>query len=111
MLVERQEVQLELAAMMTKLAAARALCWQGVARGMRPMAGASSEAKVFGSDTAVEVCERAMELMGDHGCLHLHGIEKALRDARLTQIYEGTNQINLLGIVEDFWNGDFRPKV
>jgi alkylation response protein AidB-like acyl-CoA dehydrogenase len=31
-------------------------------------------------------------------------VEKALRDARLTQIYEGTNQINRLGIIEDMWD-------
>jgi len=109
-LVEYQEVQIELAAMLVKLSAARALCWQSISHGMRPMPAASAGAKVFCSDTAVEVCARAMELMGDHGFLHGQGVEKALRDARLTQIYEGSNQINLLGIVEDFWEGDFKPR-
>ena len=57
--------------------------------------------KVFCSDTAMQVCELAMELMGNHGLSAAHTAEKAYRDARLTQIYEGTNQINLLGIIED----------
>lgn len=109
-LVEFQEVQLELAALLVKLAAARALCWKAVGHGLRPLPADSAAAKVFASDTAVEVCERAMELMGDHGFLHGSGVEKALRDARLTQIYEGTNQINLLGVIEDLWEGDFKPK-
>jgi alkylation response protein AidB-like acyl-CoA dehydrogenase len=41
-----------------------------------------------------------MELMGDHGTLHEHGVERAWRDSRLTQIYEGTNQINRLALFE-----------
>ncbi len=41
-----------------------------------------------------------MALLGDHGFLHRHGVEKAARDARLTQIYQVTNQINPLAIIE-----------
>jgi alkylation response protein AidB-like acyl-CoA dehydrogenase len=58
-------------------------------------------AKVTCSDTAVRVCEQAMELLSNHGVLHSNYVEKAFRDARLTQIYEGTNQINRLQIIED----------
>ena len=57
--------------------------------------------KVFCSDTAVRVCETAMELLGNHAILHRNYVEKHFRDARLTQIYEGTNQINRLAIIED----------
>jgi hypothetical protein len=49
----------------------------------------------------VEWRQSAMELMGDAGYLRGHFVEKAYRDARLTQIYEGTNQINRLAVVED----------
>jgi alkylation response protein AidB-like acyl-CoA dehydrogenase len=42
-----------------------------------------------------------MELMGNHGLLHHNDAEKRFRDARLTQIYEGTNQINRLAVIED----------
>jgi len=42
-----------------------------------------------------------MELLGNHGVLHGNYVEKSFRDVRLTQIYEGTNQINRLAVIED----------
>jgi len=48
-----------------------------------------------------------MELPGDHGYLHSQGVEKAARDARLTQIYEGTNQINRLAVFESQLGAEF----
>jgi acyl-CoA dehydrogenase len=98
-LMSYQDVQLELADMLMKLSAMRATAWHAV-RYRLPFQAAGSIAKVFCSDTAWEVCNQAMELLGDHGYLHDHGVEKAARDARLTQIYEGTNQINRLAILE-----------
>lgn len=94
-----QEVQLSLADMMIRIAAMRATVWHAV-RYRIPFQTAGSIAKVFCSDTAWEVCNAAMELLGDHGYLHAQGVEKAARDARLTQIYEGTNQINRLAVFE-----------
>jgi len=47
------------------------------------------------------VCESAMELLGAHGFLKGNSVEKNYRDARVTQIYEGTNQINRLAVIED----------
>ena len=49
--------------------------------------------------------------MGDHGYLHSQGVEKAMRDCRLNQIYEGTNQINRLALVEDAWETDYGKEV
>jgi alkylation response protein AidB-like acyl-CoA dehydrogenase len=57
-------------------------------------------------DTAFKVANRAMELMGDHGYLATNRAEKAMRDARLNQIYEGTNQINYLAFIESFWGSE-----
>ncbi|MBW1797582.1 MAG: acyl-CoA/acyl-ACP dehydrogenase [Deltaproteobacteria bacterium] len=74
-----------------------------------PFQAAGSMAKVFCSDTAWEVCNQAMELLGDHGYLHSQSVEKAARDARLTQIYEGTNQINRLAIFESQLGAEFKP--
>ena len=97
-LVDYQEVRLTLADMLVKLSAMRATVWQAT-RYRFPFQGAGAIAKVFCSDTAWELCQQAMELLGDHGYLH-GGAEKAARDARLTQIYEGTNQINRLALYE-----------
>jgi acyl-CoA dehydrogenase len=105
-LIDYQDVQIELAEMTIQLMAARALTWYcGWYR--FPFQGVSSAAKVFASDTSFSVCNKAMELMGDHGYLHGHAVEKAMRDARLNQIYEGTNQINRLALIEDAWETDF----
>ena len=105
-LVAYQDVQLRLADMLLHLAAMRATVWHAV-RHRRPFQAAGSIAKVFCSDTAWKVCNQAMELMAEHGFLHGHGVEKAARDARLTQIYEGTNQINRLAIVESQVGAEF----
>jgi alkylation response protein AidB-like acyl-CoA dehydrogenase len=105
-LISYQEVQLALADMLMKLSAMRATVWQA-AHYRVPFQAAGSIAKVFCTDTAWEVCNQAMELLGDHGYLHRHGVEKAARDARLTQIYEGTNQINRLAIFESQHGAEF----
>ncbi len=106
-LISYQDVQLELADMLAKIQAMRALVWQAVSYRV-PFQTASSITKVFCSDTAWEVCNQAMAILGDHGFLHCHGVEKAARDARLTQIYEGTNQINRLAIVEGQLGAEFK---
>jgi alkylation response protein AidB-like acyl-CoA dehydrogenase len=105
-LIEYQDVQMELADMAISLWAARSMIWQSC-RQFRCYQSASASAKVFASDTAFKVCNQAMELMGDCGYLHAHGVERAWRDSRLTQIYEGTNQINRLALFEHHLSTDF----
>ena len=61
-------------------------------------AGLAALAKFCGSDAAVKNCQMAMEIMGKTGLRHASGAEKRLRDAKLLQIYEGTNQINRLDL-------------
>jgi alkylation response protein AidB-like acyl-CoA dehydrogenase len=61
-------------------------------------AGLAALAKFAGSDLAVDSCRTALEIMGRAGLRHAAGAEKRLRDARLLQIYEGTNQINRLDL-------------
>jgi acyl-CoA dehydrogenase len=60
----------------------------------------SSLAKVVGSDLAMENCHRALELMGAVGMRHGAGAEKLFRDAKLCQIFEGTNQLNRLHMLQ-----------
>ncbi len=56
----------------------------------------ASLAKVVGGDTAVQVTARCLEMLGTEPCPQRPWLEKAFRDAKLTQIYEGTNQLNRL---------------
>jgi butyryl-CoA dehydrogenase len=100
MLLDYQDVQLAVAQMFLDVQAMRAIVWQSAAH-WKPTQARASMAKVFCGDTAVRVCENAMELMGNQGLRHANRAEKAFRDARLTQIYEGTNQINRLAVIED----------
>ena len=107
-LIAYQEVQLALAEMWIDTMAMRSLAWQS-ARHRLPVQGIASAAKAFCGDMGFRVANRAMELMGDHGYLATKGAEKAMRDVRLNQIYEGTNQLNLLAFIESFWASDIAP--
>jgi alkylation response protein AidB-like acyl-CoA dehydrogenase len=99
-LIGYQEVQLAIADMLAETQAARAMVWAAASRGQAIQREASA-VKVVCTDTALRVCARAMDLLGNHALTHGARVEKAWRDARLTQIFEGTNQVNRLAIVED----------
>ncbi len=99
-LIDYQDVQLALAQMIGETRAARALVWQG-SRAWSPRQGAASMTKFMGTDTAISVIHQAMDLMGERAVLHSQRLEKIYRDARVTQIFEGTNQINRLAMIED----------
>lgn len=103
-LIQYQEVQLAIAQMTADTSAMRGLLWQVAAR-FTPTQSQASIAKSFSADRAVAVCEQAIDLLGNHALVHENRVEKAFRDARLTQIYEGTNQINRLAIIEDLQEG------
>lgn len=76
--------------------------WAGrYSGGDRDLAAAMGDvAKVSCSDLAMENCQRAISLMGKDGLRHEHGAEKLLRDVKLLQIYEGTNEIITLDFVK-----------
>ncbi len=60
--------------------------------------GWGSMAKVTGTNAGMANCRLALDLMGQAGLRHDQGIEKIFRDARLLQIYEGTNEINRINV-------------
>jgi len=103
-LVHYQEVQLQLATMVAETRAIRSLVWQEARHAWRPRQLHASLAKFHATDVAQRVCEMAMDLVGDHAGLHERRVEKIFRDVRLTRIFEGTNQVNRLSLVED-WQG------
>ena len=64
--------------------------------------GWGSIAKVVGTDAGIKNCRMALEIMGKAGVRHDQQAEKFLRDCKLYQIYEGTNQINRLEVFKWF---------
>ncbi|MFB8020568.1 acyl-CoA dehydrogenase family protein [Streptomyces rubiginosohelvolus] len=95
-LLDAQALQFRLADMATELAAARALVRQAAEALDRNTAGAPqlcAMAKHFATDTGYSVADRALQLHGGYGYLAEYGIEKIVRDLRVHQILEGTNEI------------------
>jgi alkylation response protein AidB-like acyl-CoA dehydrogenase len=93
---ELQGIQFKLADMQTKTAAARELLYKACAMADRndPQLGMySSMAKLFASDTAMEVTVEAVQVLGGYGYVTEYPVERMMRDAKITQIYEGTNEI------------------
>ena len=91
-----QGIQFMLADMATRVEAARALIY-GAARhidsGAKDIAKVSAMCKVYASDIAMEVTTDAVQIFGGYGYMKEYPVEKMMRDAKITQIYEGTNQI------------------
>jgi acyl-CoA dehydrogenase len=101
-IVRHQAIEIMLADMAIRVEAARALVWSAassLAVG-KPSLKLSSMAKTFASDAAVTNALDAIQILGGYGYMREYGVEKLLRDAKLTQIYEGTNQINRFEIME-----------
>ena len=91
-----QGIQFMLADMATQVEAARTLTYQAartIDAGAKNVAKISSMAKVFASDTAMKVTTDAVQIFGGYGYMKEYPVEKMMRDAKITQIYEGTNQI------------------
>jgi butyryl-CoA dehydrogenase len=101
-IINFQAVAHMLADMATKTEAARSLVYN-VARyvdsGAKDISKVSAMAKMFPTDTAMEVTTNAVQVMGGHGYMRDYPVEKMMRDAKILQIYEGTNQIqrNVIG--------------
>jgi len=91
-----QAIQHMLADMAIQIEAARALVYQTcrlVDSGSKSISKESAMSKVFASDTAMKVTIDAVQVMGGYGYMKEYPVEKMMRDAKITQIYEGTNQI------------------
>ena len=90
-----QAIQIKLANMAQAIHAARLLTWHAAWKIDRGERGTleSSIAKCFASDAALEVADEALQTFGGYGYMKDYPVEKLLRDAKLTQIYEGANEI------------------
>ncbi|WP_245206501.1 acyl-CoA dehydrogenase family protein, partial [Kitasatospora sp. RG8] len=91
-----QGVQFMLADMAMKLEAARQLTYAAAAKSQRgdgDLTFFGAAAKCFASDAAMEITTDAVQLLGGYGYTRDYPLERMMRDAKITQIYEGTNQI------------------
>jgi butyryl-CoA dehydrogenase len=98
-IARHQAVAFKLADMAIEIEAARALLWRAgwLAMSGRPLALAEgSMAKCLTADVAVRCCTEAIQILGGYGYVRDHPVEKWYRDAKLYQIWEGTNEIQRL---------------
>ena len=98
-----QGIQWMLADMATETEAARALVYASareVNAGVKDVGVHSAMAKMYASDVAMKVTTNAVQICGGYGYMKEYPVEKYMRDAKITQIYEGTNQIqrNIIGM-------------
>ena len=104
---EHQMIQWTLADMATAVDAARLLVWKAAslkAKG-QPYTLAASMAKLFASETAMKVTTDAIQVHGGYGYIREYQVERYFRDAKITQLYEGTSEIQRLVIAREVLGG------
>lgn len=98
-----QAIQFKLADMATEIEAARLLTYQAAwleSMGL-PYGKQSAMAKLFAGDTAMKVTTEAVQVLGGYGYSREYPVERMMRDAKITQIYEGTNEIQRVVIASN----------
>ncbi len=103
-----QGVQFMLADMAMKIEAARQLTYAAAAkseRGDSDLTFQGAAAKCFASDVAMEVTTDAVQLLGGYGYTRDYPVERMMRDAKITQIYEGTNQVQRIVMARNLPGG------
>jgi alkylation response protein AidB-like acyl-CoA dehydrogenase len=107
-IAEFQGLQFMLADMGMKIEAARQLTYAAAARSERGDADLTyfgAAAKCFASDVAMAVTTDAVQLLGGYGYTHDYPVERMMRDAKITQIYEGTNQVQRIVMARQLLKG------
>jgi alkylation response protein AidB-like acyl-CoA dehydrogenase len=107
-----QTIQNYLADMATEIEAARQLVYYAAKicdSGAKNISALSSMAKLFASDVAMRVTIKAVQIFGGYGYMKDYPVEKMMRDAKITQIYEGTNEIQRLVIASELLKGTATP--
>ncbi|SHI61322.1 Acyl-CoA dehydrogenase, C-terminal domain [Desulfofundulus thermosubterraneus DSM 16057] len=102
-IAEFQAIQFMLADMATRIDAARLLVYRAARlkdKGL-PHSKEASMAKMYATDTAMFVTTNAVQILGGYGYCKEYPVERYMRDAKITQIYEGTNQIQRLVIAKN----------
>ncbi|HLT09129.1 MAG TPA: acyl-CoA dehydrogenase [Cyclobacteriaceae bacterium] len=99
-IVEHQAIQFKLADMATSIEAARLLCWRAawLKDQEMPYTSAAAMAKLQASQVAMDVTVEAVQIHGGYGYVREYHVERMMRDAKITQIYEGTSEIQRIVI-------------
>ena len=103
-----QAVQFMLADMAMNIEAARLLTYSAAIKsenGEKDLRFFSAASKCFASDMAMKVTEDAIQVLGGYGYVTDYPVERMMRDVKLTQIYEGTNQIQRIVMARNLLNG------
>lgn len=102
-IAEFQAIQWMLADSRTELDAASLLCWRAATlkEAGKPFSQEAAMAKVFASEAANRICNRAVQIHGGYGYIREFPAERYLRDVRVTTIYEGTSQIQRVVIARE----------
>jgi alkylation response protein AidB-like acyl-CoA dehydrogenase len=110
---QHQAIAFKLADMATEVEASRLLVYRAAIlkdQG-KDYAVASSMAKVFASETAMKTAVEAVQVHGGYGFVKEYHVERLMRDAKITQIYEGTSEIQRLVISRSVLSGDLYPEL
>jgi alkylation response protein AidB-like acyl-CoA dehydrogenase len=103
-----QGIQFMIADMATQVEAARSLVYQSATHidsRLKDTEKLSAMAKLFASDVAMRVTTKAVQILGGYGYTKDYPVERMMRDAKVTQIYEGTNEIQLLVVAHKLLKG------
>jgi alkylation response protein AidB-like acyl-CoA dehydrogenase len=99
-----QAIQFTIADMATQVEAARALVYKAAARidaGLERVEKLSAIARLYASDMAMRVTTDAVQILGGYGYMRDYPVERMMRDAKVTQIYEGPNQVQRLLVAQE----------
>jgi len=95
-IIKFQGIQFMIAELMTQVEASRALLYETTRlydEGFENVTPFSAMCKLLCTDVAMKVATDAVQILGGYGCMKDHPLERMMRDAKVTQVYEGTNQI------------------
>jgi len=106
-IMHHQAIQFKLADMATRIEAARLLCFRAAWEKDQQLdyALSSSMAKVFSSETAMWTATEAVQIHGGYGYVKEYHVERLMRDAKITQIYEGTSEVQRIVISRSILKG------
>jgi alkylation response protein AidB-like acyl-CoA dehydrogenase len=106
-IMNHQAIQFKLADMATRIEASRLLCFKAAALkdAGEDYSQASSMAKLYASETAMWVATEAVQIHGGYGFVKEYHVERMMRDAKITQIYEGTSEVQRIVIARSILKG------